>query len=207
MSERHYPRSHFRPLQATDLQQVWQWRNQPEIRQNMHSPAPISWQQHLTWFEQLQQDGQRSFFVFWQNDRPIGVLNFHWHTAEMLEWGCYLGEPAVWPGSGLLLEIAALDFAADQANCHTLYAEVLSFNQSVLKMHQLFGYQPLPDKAATDSPRAGRTYCIKVFHYPTELWRSQRAEVLRRLPRQIRAAADLIEFQLEGTQRGFKATY
>ncbi|MEO3865806.1 UDP-4-amino-4,6-dideoxy-N-acetyl-beta-L-altrosamine N-acetyltransferase [Rheinheimera fenheensis] len=187
-----YPLSEFKPLTADWLALVWQWRNLPEIRRNMHNDSPISWLQHQAWFNALQEDKQRKVFVFVQDQRPIGVLNFTWHRDGKLEWGCYLGETNVWPGSGLLLEIAALDYAANHTDCPALYAEVLSFNHSVIKMHQLFGYQPLPDKTGT--LRDGQHYNVNVFSYPLADWRQNRAAILAKLPKQITAAAQHIFF-------------
>ncbi|QBL09880.1 UDP-4-amino-4,6-dideoxy-N-acetyl-beta-L-altrosamine N-acetyltransferase [Rheinheimera sp. D18] len=192
VAAKQYPVSQFRPLTKADLELIWQWRNQPDIRRNMHNNTPISWHEHLAWYEKLQCDLSRNVFVFYQNERPIGVLNFNQHSSGVLEWGCYLGETNVWPGSGLLLEIAALDYAAMQNDQHTLYAEVLSFNHSVLKMHQLFGYHPQPDLPG--KLRDNATYQVKVFHYPLAAWRANRDAVLARLPKQIAAAASFIQF-------------
>lgn len=189
-----YPISQFIPLSENDLALVWQWRNQPHIRANMHNDAIISWQEHQAWFSQLQQDSNRQFFVFYQDNRPIGVLNFKQHSTGTKEWGCYLGETDVWPGSGLLLEIAALDYAAKHAQ-HSLYAEVLSFNHNVIKMHLLFGYHPLPD--GLPLRRNNEPYTIKSFKYPLADWLKNRGKILAKLPKQIVAAANLIEFKQE----------
>ena len=189
---KHYPLSEFKPLTEDLLQLVWQWRNQSEIRRNMHNDTPISWDEHLNWFEAQKLNPKRRFYVFFQDGRPIGVLNFSQLAQGVLEWGCYLGETDVWPGSGLLLEIAALDYAASDNTTHTLYAEVLSFNQSVIKMHQLFGYQPMPDKPG--AVRDHEAYQVKVFEYPLSLWRNKRDAILAKLPKQIVAAAARIKF-------------
>lgn len=189
---KHYPSSSFRPLTEADLALVWQWRNQASIRANMHQDTPIPWQQHQAWF--AQRDASTSpFFVFYQDGRPIGALYFKPHPPTGLEWGCYLGETDVWPGSGLLLEIAALDYAAAQSDCNTLHAEVLSFNHSVLKLHQLFGYQETAITAAA-STRNGVHYQIHHFCYSTADWLSNRAAILAKLPKQIASAAAFIEF-------------
>jgi UDP-4-amino-4,6-dideoxy-N-acetyl-beta-L-altrosamine N-acetyltransferase len=187
-----YPLSEFKPLTIDLLEQVWRWRNLPDIRRNMHSNDSISWQQHLKWFEKLQNDPQRRFFVFFQDCRPIGVLNFTYQNEGTMTWGCYLGETNVWPGSGLLLEIAALEYVANQANYHMLYAEVLSFNHNVIKMHQLFGYQQLEDKAG--AMRDNQPYVVKVFCYQLEHWRRNREVIFAKLPKQITAAAKQILF-------------
>ena len=195
------PNSQFIPLNDTHLETVLRWRNLPHIRANMHSTNEISWQQHLSWFETLKNDSKRQFFVFLQNERPVGVLNFtlvdaienpHELTTPCLEWGCYIGEDNVWPGSGLLLEIAALDYAFIGKNAATLYAEVLSFNQSVLKMHKLFQYDALEDR--TDEKTDGTIVTVKRFLYHQKQWLLKREKVLSMLPKQIGAAAQYIHF-------------
>ncbi|WP_214000070.1 UDP-4-amino-4,6-dideoxy-N-acetyl-beta-L-altrosamine N-acetyltransferase [Arsukibacterium sp.] len=193
LSNKVYPRSHFTLLQETDLTQLWHWRNQASIRQNMHNSNEISWQEHLAWFNQLPHS-DKVFYIFRQNQRPIGALYFDPVAASGLEWGCYLGETDVWPGSGLLLEIAALDYAAAQPDISFLHAEVLSFNQSVLNMHRLFGYRHCADKPASSDPQH-TGHCVKVFQYNTADWRAQRSHILAKLPRQIAAAAEFIHFQ------------
>nr|WP_136249832.1 UDP-4-amino-4,6-dideoxy-N-acetyl-beta-L-altrosamine N-acetyltransferase [Ningiella ruwaisensis] len=202
--KRAYPSAQFVKLSSKYVKQVWQWRNQDDIRKNMHNTAPIEWNTHLKWFEDLQASQKRDkekaqeFFVFLQNERPIGVLNFkpcpiqesnsktHEPIRAALEWGCYIGEQDAWPGSGLLLEVAALDYASTQAKVAQLYAEVLDFNQSVLKMHKLFGYKTLED----DSQRPQ----VKRFVYDTDEWRTNRTAILARLPKQIAKASELIRF-------------
>ena len=195
------PNSQFIPLNDTHLETVLRWRNLPHIRANMHSTNEISWQQHLSWFATLKNDSKRQFFVFLQNERPIGVLNFtligsiknsHELTTPCLEWGCYIGEDNVWPGSGLLLEIAALDYAFIGKNAATLYAEVLSSNQSVLKMHKLFQYDALEDR--TDEKTDGTIVTVKRFLYHQKQWLLKREKVLSMLPKQIGAAAQHIHF-------------
>ena len=195
------PNSQFIPLNDTHLETVLRWRNLPHIRANMHSTNEISWQQHLSWFETLKNDSKKQFFVFLQNERPVGVLNFtlvdaienpHELTTPCLEWGCYIGEDNVWPGSGLLLEIAALDYAFIGKNAATLYAEVLSFNQSVLKMHKLFQYDALEDR--TDEKTDGTIVTVKRFLYHQKQWLLKREKVLSMLPKQIGAAAQYIHF-------------
>ena len=195
------PNSQFIPLNDTHLETGLRWRNLPHIRANMHSTNEISWQQHLSWFETLKNDSKKQFFVFLQNERPVGVLNFtlvdaienpHELTTPCLEWGCYIGEDNVWPGSGLLLEIAALDYAFIGKNAATLYAEVLSFNQSVLKMHKLFQYDALEDR--TDEKTDGTIVTVKRFLYHQKQWLLKREKVLSMLPKQIGAAAQYIHF-------------
>lgn len=188
-----YPHSVFSRLCEPELELVWHWRNQPHIRQQMHNKQLISWKEHQAWFKTLTQSA-KAFYILRQNDRPIGCLYFHPLAENGLEWGCYLGESNVWPGSGLLLEIAALDYASAQPGIDYLHAEVMADNHSVIKMHQFFGYTSLPDKGNIKSTETGSPQPIKVFRYQTTAWRESRADIMLKLPKQISAAAHFIRF-------------
>lgn len=184
----------FMPLSESELEQVWHWRNLPHIRANMHNDRLISWPEHQAWFKQLQQDNQKTYLVLWQNNRPIGTLYFTLIADATLEWGCYIGDQQVWPGSGLLLEIAALDYAARCHSILTLQAEVLSFNHSVIKIHTLFDYQ-LINQGNYVGVRNNQAYKVMTFNYQLANWRENRSNILAKLPKQIVAAANLIEFK------------
>lgn len=192
------PTHAFQSLQKEQLELVWQWRNSPRIKQNMHNYAPVKWDEHCAWFEKLQKDPSRQFYVFLQNQRPIGVLNFSDMHTTRPEWGCYLGETNVWPGSGIILELAALDFAASQSQFSHLVAQVLSFNQAANKMHKVFEYEQV------SMEKGGQRNCLDydILHYSYELkqWPQKRDKILKKLPKNIALAAANIEFLGMGSQ-------
>lgn len=186
------PAHTFKPLDDQHLEVVWQWRNSPRIRQNMHNSAPLAWQEHCAWFARLEDDSTRRFYVFLQNQRPIGVLNFaDMHTTSP-EWGCYLGETNVWPGSGIILELAALDFTAAHSQFSHLVAQVLSFNTSASKMHKVFEYEQV--SVEKGGARDGQNFDILHYSYALSQWPTKRVEILTKLPKKIALAAATIQF-------------
>ena len=187
------PTHRFAALQQTQLKQVWQWRNSPRIMQNMHNNAPVAWQEHCEWFTGLQQDATRAFYICYQNQRPIGVLNFSNLNTATPEWGCYLGETNVWPGSGIILELAALDFAAKRSQYSHLLAQVLSFNSAANKMHKIFEYEHL--KSEQGGERNAEKFDILHYSYALKNWPLQRAKVLAKLPKNMALAAAHIQFE------------
>lgn len=182
----------FKPLCDAQLQQVWLWRNSARIRQNMHDVEPISWQQHLSWFCGLQADPCRQFYVLWQNARAIGVLNFSKLDTPRPEWGCYLGETDIWPGSGIILELAALDYVSANLSFSHLDAQVLSFNMAANKLHKVFEYEQVMTNKG--GQRNGQFFDILHYSYPLKLWSQRRDKVLAKLPKNIALAAASIQF-------------
>lgn len=192
------PSHEFRPLTEQELTLVWQWRNSPRIQQNMHNNEAVEWQSHCNWFKKLQSDSSRRFFVLWQNQRPIGVLNFSRLDTPTPEWGCYLGETNVWPGSGIMLELAALDYAAmgyvkdSKIKYSHLLAQVLSFNHAANKMHKLFEYEQVKQEPAAE--RDGETFTVLHYSYDLKQWLQKREKVLNKLPKNICLASAQIQF-------------
>ena len=159
----------------------------------MHNDALISLEEHMQWFSSFRENPSREFWVLHQNDKPIGVLNFNDIDKPKMEWGCYLGETSVWPGSGILLEVAALDRAVELQPDGVLAAEVLSFNKSAIGLHRLFEY---PKVGSFDGGvRNEETYCKLYYEYPLTLWKQKRASVLSKLPKSLGKLAETIEFR------------
>jgi UDP-4-amino-4,6-dideoxy-N-acetyl-beta-L-altrosamine N-acetyltransferase len=186
------PEHAFKPLKKEYIELVWQWRNSSRIMQNMHNSAPIKWQNHCTWFEKLENDDSRQFYIFLQNKRPIGVLNFSDMNTRTPEWGCYLGETNVWPGSGIILELAALDFAANNNQFSHLLAQVLSFNNAANKMHKVFEYEQVNTEIGGE--RDGLPFDILHYSYELKQWQQNRDKILAKLPKNIALAAAQIQF-------------
>jgi UDP-4-amino-4,6-dideoxy-N-acetyl-beta-L-altrosamine N-acetyltransferase len=160
---------------------------------NMHNDQEITWEEHNAWFVALEADKSREFWVLHQDERPIGILNFSGIGTAKLEWGCYLGETNIWPGSGVMFEVAALDRAVAFKDAKLLIAEVLSFNKSAIGLHKLFEY-PLIRRMSVGM-RDGDSFDKLYYEYPLSQWEKNRGKVLSKLPKSLRMATERIEFR------------
>lgn len=192
-AERHLPRTWLTPITAADSEKLRLWRNLPRVRANSFDQREISAEDQQHWFAGLAGDSSRRYLLFGQNDKAIGCLSFTAITATSAHWGCYLGEEQVWPGTGLLIEIAALDYAEQMLGLATLHAEVLAHNPGPAKVHRLFGYtegEPRQHRFAD-----GREEQVLCFSYPLGHWTIRRPRVLATLPASVQEAADQIYLQ------------
>lgn len=132
----------LRKLEEADLVMVLEWRNHPNIRKNMYNSTVITIDEHLTWYQQVYKDTSKQYFVFEDGNIPYGVVaftqvNFLFSNAS---WAFY-ASPSAPIGTGSRMEFLALEYAFNDLNLHKLYCEVISFNQTVIKLHQKFGFQ------------------------------------------------------------------
>lgn len=72
--ERTYSDVDLQPATAADFLLLFKWANDPETRRNSVDTAPITWDQHLLWVNQvLSQERYDTLMVVWRGDK-VGVV-------------------------------------------------------------------------------------------------------------------------------------
>ncbi len=67
----------IRRARECDCKIFWQWANNPEVRSSSFSPAPISWDDHVRWFEKKLNDSETAIFIALDfEDNPVGQIRF-----------------------------------------------------------------------------------------------------------------------------------
>ncbi len=67
----------LRRATATDRQRLWKWANDPVVRASAFNSSPISWKDHVDWFEKKRVDPDCLLFIATRaGRRPIGQIRF-----------------------------------------------------------------------------------------------------------------------------------
>lgn len=132
----------LQPLSAAHLSLILPWRNAPAVRRAMYSHHEISIEEHLAWFQHLQRDPSRQWFVYHDcTDTPQGVAYFQdidtTHSAAF--WGFY-ARPGAAAGTGLRILLDAVDTGFHRLRLHKLYGEVLADNAASLHLLNQAGF-------------------------------------------------------------------
>lgn len=132
----------LRPISLMDAPLIMNWRNMEHVRANMYSDHLITEQEHLNWLSQALAASTAAYLVFEYRGRPLGFVSFSniSPTHGRSEWAFYLGETDVPIGAGAAMEFLALEHAFEKLSLRKLCCEVFSFNQSVIRMHEKFGF-------------------------------------------------------------------
>ncbi len=114
----------LRPARAEDRERVFEWANQPLVRQQSFEPDPVPWEKHVQWFEAvLKSRGPRLFVVEGLDDSawtPIGQWRFDERDGEVgvaldvRYRGRRLATPAIKAG----VEVARTTFLGDRLIAH-----------------------------------------------------------------------------------------
>lgn len=132
----------IRPIYDDELEIMLEWRNTPEIRNNMYTTNIISLENHLKWYQNIKNNPNMNYFMYVDaQNNPSGIIAFTDIDFKNNHafWAFY-ANPIAQKGTGSKMEFLALDYAFNQLNLHKLNCEVLSHNHTVIKLHKKFGF-------------------------------------------------------------------
>ncbi|MEC7729148.1 MAG: UDP-4-amino-4,6-dideoxy-N-acetyl-beta-L-altrosamine N-acetyltransferase [Pseudomonadota bacterium] len=131
----------LRAIEESELPLMLSWRNAPAVRRNMYTRHLISEDEHLRWWQQVQQSSACEYFMYEFQGSPLGIVGFTRidQVNKNASWAFY-AMPDAPRGTGSRMEMLALDYAFTTLGLHKLYCEVLAFNEAVIKLHQKFGF-------------------------------------------------------------------
>lgn len=65
----------FRQARKDDMRLIWEWVNDPKVRESAFNSSLITWENHQRWFNQKLDDAEaRIFIVTDSNNNPVGQL-------------------------------------------------------------------------------------------------------------------------------------
>lgn len=74
-------------VEEGDCELLWEWANDPQVRESSFSPDPIPWEDHVAWFRRKRADPRcHMYIVTDEGGRPVGQVRFDLradHNAEV----------------------------------------------------------------------------------------------------------------------------
>lgn len=130
----------LRPMIESDLEQVLEWRNQPEVRRYMYSTHEIRLEEHRKWFASACANRAVHLLIYEQNEKAKGFVNLtSTRCPKVADWGFYLA-PSTPKGSGRELGRQALTYAFEKLELHKVCGQALGFNQRSIAFHKKLGF-------------------------------------------------------------------
>ncbi len=138
------PKVELRSLRPDDKARLLAWRNSPEVSAYMYTDHQIGEDEHARWFDGIDGDGRRAYWIIEMDGEPVGLANFYDIDRRHRRgaWAYYLAEPSVrGRGLGGYVEYLMIDKAFGELGLEKLWCEVLESNRGVWRMHQRFGFK------------------------------------------------------------------
>lgn len=132
----------LRPMTEDDLDQVRDWRNAEDVRQNMYTSHLISKQEHSSWWQSQSLTPSSRLLICEVDGIACGVVTFSRYTGAggSASWAFYSGDRGR-RGVGGLMEALALEYAFETLRVDRLECEVLAFNDAVVRFHLKHGFK------------------------------------------------------------------
>ncbi|WP_165831895.1 MULTISPECIES: UDP-4-amino-4,6-dideoxy-N-acetyl-beta-L-altrosamine N-acetyltransferase [Gammaproteobacteria] len=131
-------------LEEDMLEQVRSWRNSPEVAKHMLQQGEISKEQQENWYQGLQEDDSRIYWVAWFKEQPIGVASL---TKIDLSKGSAEPGMYIYPEQfknniiPFCVAFALNDFAFEELGLTTLVGKIFVDNEASVRFHEKCGYK------------------------------------------------------------------
>lgn len=130
----------LRKMSESDLEQVLEWRNHPEVRRYMFSTQEIAMDEHAVWYAGAEKSPNIELLIYEQGGTAQGFVNItRSRFAHVADWGFYLS-PNAPKGSGRELGKRALKYAFSELRFHKVCGQALGFNTRSISFHTRLGF-------------------------------------------------------------------
>jgi UDP-4-amino-4,6-dideoxy-N-acetyl-beta-L-altrosamine N-acetyltransferase len=131
----------FRKLRAEDMPKVLRWRTSDFVASKMLTTVTDSLPLQLDWFANIDSDDTKIYWIFGIGKTDIGVINLS--NIDTLNKrstaGYYVGEPN-YRNLAALIPPFIYNYAFFDLGLNKIYGDVVSDNESILRIHRLHGY-------------------------------------------------------------------
>lgn len=131
----------IRQADASDVYDLFQWRNHPSVREVSQDQREIEWSSHFHWFESVLADEDRFLLIGHRAQTPLGVVRFD-RLGDAAELSIYVRPGFAERGVGQnLLRSAEVWLAENHPDILKISAQVLYNNSRSHKMFASAGYE------------------------------------------------------------------
>lgn len=133
----------LKPLSASDLELVRNWRNSSDVSKYMYTDTYITEENQKKWFNKVKDDPTSKYWIIEYQEKPLGLASISEINRNLSScfWAFYLGDTSVrGVGIGSKVEFNVIEYVFNELNLNKLRCEVFSFNEKVIAMHEKFGF-------------------------------------------------------------------
>jgi RimJ/RimL family protein N-acetyltransferase len=165
----------FREVDVADAEMILRWRTQPRVAEMMMTKVSDDIDDQRRW---LMSSFESPTYYHWimQNDgRDVGFVSVSQIDREhgTASWGLYVGSDADL-GIGAAVPAYFYNYLfAQPLGVKIITAEVLEINQTVVRMHAIFGYERTPE-SDFDVIVEGETKRMLTMTLSREKWAQQK---------------------------------
>lgn len=142
----------LRAAKESDCNLLWEWANDPEVREASFSSAPILWEAHQAWFAGKMKDPNCTLLIAEDDTgRQIGQFRVDWRSDEEGDIAVSVAAPFRGAGNGAsLIDLAVGRVFAERGD--RVYAFVKIENQASRRAFEQAGFSSLGEECVNRHP-------------------------------------------------------
>jgi RimJ/RimL family protein N-acetyltransferase len=140
----------LRPVRIDEVEMVYGWRNQPDVRAVMHYTKPLDFEAYQKWWPAALKDPTRRMLILDDTQeivpQPVAMVVFlEVQPRVSAKWGFFTAPRSevsrfkslrAW----IACEAAAIEYAFDVLGVDALYCDLLDSHTAVLRLHDRAGF-------------------------------------------------------------------
>ncbi|HYE46586.1 MAG TPA: UDP-4-amino-4,6-dideoxy-N-acetyl-beta-L-altrosamine N-acetyltransferase [Caulobacter sp.] len=133
----------LRDLQPSDEEQLYRWRQEPEVDRWMSDAAVPDEAAHRRWYESLLSDPDGRGWMITRDGAPAGLMTLTGLTSHhrRASWNWFVGDAeSRGRGVGRAAQVLGLDKAFCELGLDKVWAEVMADNDGALKLQTAAGF-------------------------------------------------------------------
>lgn len=72
----------YRLADEEDVDLLFQWANDDDVRRNSFSSAKIPYEDHLKWFSKILNDKNCEIYIFYREEKPVGQVRLNYDSKN-----------------------------------------------------------------------------------------------------------------------------
>ena len=125
----------------TDINDIFEWRNHPDIRKNFFDSEVITWNDHEKWFNKKLKDQDTTIYVAYHIENKIGSIRFE-ANESVIKTSVMLNPLFLGKGLGLqVIKMGIEKFIKEKKPSKSLIAEIKKNNVASIKTFQKAGFK------------------------------------------------------------------
>ena len=125
----------------TDINDIFEWRNHPDIRKNFFNQELLSWEEHEKWFMAKLKDPDTTVYMAYYKKEKIGTIRFE-SKESVIKTSVMLNPDFLSKGFGSkVIKLGVEKFIREKRPSKSLIAEIKKDNVASAKAFKKAGYK------------------------------------------------------------------
>lgn len=131
----------LRTIETHDINKLFEWRNNPDIRSKSFNTAPILWAEHEKWFKAKINDPYTAIYMAYCGQNDIGSIRFE-NKGDAVKISVMLNPSFIGKGFGAeIIRSAVEKYVSERKVNKAIIAEIKKDNIASVKAFQKAGFK------------------------------------------------------------------